>query len=67
MKKRKLAHEEENSEVREPEDGECSESENDGISDEITPDISTNSESEREEEPGLLLKYIYFPFICALF
>lgn len=44
---------EKNLEDKEPEEGECSESENDGISDEIIPDVSTNSESD-DEEQGLL-------------
>lgn len=55
VKKRKIVNEEENSEDTEPEEGECSESENDDVSDEITPDISTNSESDYEEEPGLFI------------
>ncbi|XP_014489188.1 PREDICTED: angiogenic factor with G patch and FHA domains 1 [Dinoponera quadriceps] len=53
VKKRK--YEEENS--GEPEDGECSESETDDISEEITPDLSTNSESDREEEPDIAKSY----------
>lgn len=57
MKKRK--HEEENS--AEPEDGECSESENDD-SEKITPDLSTNSESDHDEEQGLYL-YNLFTFV----
>lgn len=62
MKKRKL-EEEENPEVKEPEEGECTGSENDDISDENTPDISTNSESEHEEEQGLLLIYFYLSIL----
>lgn len=57
VKKRKIKSEEENSEDKEPEEGECSESENDDVSDEITPDISTNSESDYEEEPDLAKSY----------
>ncbi|XP_070161472.1 angiogenic factor with G patch and FHA domains 1 [Polyergus mexicanus] len=57
VKKRKIVNEEENSEDIEPEEGECSESENDDVSDEITPDISTNSESDYEEEPDLAKSY----------
>lgn len=53
VKKRKFVNEEENSEDVEPEEGECSESEkDDGISDEITSDMSINSESDHEEEQG---------------
>lgn len=61
MKKRK--YEEENS--GEPEDGECSESENDDTSVEITPDPSVNSESDREEEQGFFV--CLFTFQCFLF
>ncbi|KAL6428657.1 hypothetical protein ACFW04_007930 [Cataglyphis niger] len=57
IKKRKIVNEEENSEDTEPEEGECSESEKDDVSDEITPDISTNSESDYEEEPDLAKSY----------
>ncbi|CAL1681908.1 unnamed protein product [Lasius platythorax] len=57
VKKRKIISEEENSEDKEPEEGECSESENDDISDEITPDVSTNSESDYEDEPDLAKNY----------
>lgn len=60
VKKRKIISEEENSEDKEPEEGECSESENDDISDEITPDVSTNSESDYEDEPGLLFLVLSF-------
>lgn len=67
VKKRKIISEEENSEDKEPEEGECSESENDDISDEITPDVSTNSESDDEDEPGLLfLVLCYFITISQL-
>ncbi|XP_011150988.1 angiogenic factor with G patch and FHA domains 1 isoform X2 [Harpegnathos saltator] len=52
VKKRKY---EEN--LEEPEDGECSESDNDDISEEITPDLSTSSESDREEEQDLAKSY----------
>ncbi|XP_032676009.1 angiogenic factor with G patch and FHA domains 1 isoform X2 [Odontomachus brunneus] len=52
VKKRK--HEENSAE---PEDGECSESENDDTSEEITPDLSTNSESDRDEEQDLAKSY----------
>ncbi|XP_067203473.1 angiogenic factor with G patch and FHA domains 1 isoform X3 [Linepithema humile] len=58
VKKRKFVNEEENSKDVEPEEGECSESEkDDGISDEITPDISINSESDHEEEQDLAKSY----------
>ncbi|XP_050456396.1 angiogenic factor with G patch and FHA domains 1 isoform X1 [Cataglyphis hispanica] len=57
IKKRKIVNEEENSEDTEPEEGECSESEKDDVSDQITPDISTNSESDYEEEPDLAKSY----------
>ncbi|XP_018312230.1 angiogenic factor with G patch and FHA domains 1 isoform X1 [Mycetomoellerius zeteki] len=50
VKKRKFISEEENSEDKVLEEGECSGSENDGISDEIIPDVSTNSESDDEEQ-----------------
>lgn len=48
MKKRKFTSDEENL-ADEPEEGECSGSETDGISDEIIPDI-TSSESDNEEQ-----------------
>lgn len=68
VKKRKIISKED-SKDKEPEEGECSESEKDDISDEITPDISTNSESDCEEEAGLLfLTFIslirHFSIIC---
>jgi len=49
VRKRKFVSEEESSE--EHEEGECSESENDDISDQITPDVYI-SESDHEEEQG---------------
>ncbi|KAL0108439.1 hypothetical protein PUN28_015173 [Cardiocondyla obscurior] len=49
IKKRKFISDEENVENKEPEEGECSESENE-IFDEIAPDMSTNSESDNEEQ-----------------
>ncbi|XP_018312231.1 angiogenic factor with G patch and FHA domains 1 isoform X2 [Mycetomoellerius zeteki] len=55
VKKRKFISEEENSEDKVLEEGECSGSENDGISDEIIPDVSTNSESDDEEQGSLFL------------
>lgn len=59
MEKRK--HEEEEN-LEELEDGECTESETDEISEEITPDpdLFTNSESDREEEQGSLLVILYY-------
>lgn len=45
-------------EDKEPEEGECSGSEIDGVSDEIIPDISTNSESD-DEEQGLLFQFFF--------
>lgn len=48
MKKRKFVNEED----KEHEEGECSGSESDDISDQTTPDISINSESDHEEEQG---------------
>ncbi|XP_011067127.1 PREDICTED: angiogenic factor with G patch and FHA domains 1 isoform X3 [Acromyrmex echinatior] len=54
VKKRKLKSEEENSGDKVLEEGECSGSESDGISDEIIPDVSTNSESDDEEQGGTL-------------
>lgn len=60
MKKRKFINEENSdSEDKITEEGECSESENDGISDEIIPDVSTNSESD-DEEQGLLFVHLIF-------
>jgi len=53
VKKRKFVSEEESSE--EHEEGECSESENDDNSDQITSnytDVYINSESDHEEEQG---------------
>ncbi|XP_071560822.1 angiogenic factor with G patch and FHA domains 1 isoform X1 [Temnothorax nylanderi] len=55
VKKRKFSSDEDNLENKEeknqePEEGECSESENDDISDEIIPEVSTNSESDGEEQ-----------------
>ncbi|XP_011688023.1 PREDICTED: angiogenic factor with G patch and FHA domains 1 isoform X1 [Wasmannia auropunctata] len=49
VKKRKLISEE-NSEDKVPEEGECSESENDGVFDEIMPDVYTSSENDDEEQ-----------------
>lgn len=51
MKKRKFSNEE-TVQNKEHEEGECSGSENDDNSDEITPDVSINSESDHEEEQG---------------
>jgi hypothetical protein len=51
VRKRKFVSEEEES-SEEHEEGECSESENDDISDQITPDVYINSESDHEEEQG---------------
>ena len=59
VKKRKLISEEENSGDKVLEEGECSGSESDGISDEIIPDVSTNSESD-DEEQGLFCICYYF-------
>lgn len=50
---------EKNLEDKEPEEGECSGSENDGISDEIIPDMSTNSESDDEEQG---LSFVIFSY-----
>ncbi|XP_018337800.1 PREDICTED: angiogenic factor with G patch and FHA domains 1 [Trachymyrmex septentrionalis] len=50
VKKRKFISEEENLGDKVLEEGECSGSESDGISDEIIPDVSTNSESDDEEQ-----------------
>ncbi|KYM94361.1 Angiogenic factor with G patch and FHA domains 1 [Cyphomyrmex costatus] len=50
VKKRKFICDEENSEDKVLEEGECSGNENDGISDEVIPDVSINSESDDEEQ-----------------
>ncbi|KAG5325206.1 AGGF1 factor, partial [Pseudoatta argentina] len=50
VKKRKLKSEEETSRDKVLEEGECSGSESDGISDEIIPDVFTNSDSDDEEQ-----------------
>ncbi|XP_036145089.1 angiogenic factor with G patch and FHA domains 1 isoform X2 [Monomorium pharaonis] len=49
MKKGKYTNEE-NFEDKEPEEGEYLQSENEGISDKIIPDVSTNSESDDEKQ-----------------
>lgn len=67
VKKRKIINEEENSKD-DPEEGECSESEkDDGILDEISPDISINSESDHEEEQGYLCFFFFLTFVCFYF
>lgn len=73
MKKRKLAQDGENLKEDEPEEGECSDSDSEQSSYNVTPELSTNSETDNEEEQGskinfcifilsdfiLLFKYIY--------
>lgn len=55
----------ENLEDKELEEGECSENESDDISDKIILDVSTNSESD-DEEQGLLFVYSMF-FLMSFF
>jgi len=59
MKKRKFISEKQNSDDKVPEEGECSGSENDNVSDEIL-DVSTNSESDDEKQGLLLLVHSIF-------
>jgi len=59
MKKRKFISEKQNSDDKVPEEGECSGSENDNVSDEIL-DISTNSESDDEKQGLLIVHSIFF-------
>lgn len=60
MKKRKFTSDEENL-ADEPEEGECSGSENDGISDEIIPDM-TSSESDNEEQGFFYYSCIFIEY-----
>lgn len=65
MKKRKLAQDGENLKEDEPEEGECSDSDSEQSSYNVTPELSTNSDTENEEEQGS--KIIVFTFILTYF
>ncbi|XP_078036717.1 angiogenic factor with G patch and FHA domains 1 [Augochlora pura] len=56
-KKRKLAKTEEPLEDKELEEGECSSNDNDSNSNDITPELCTSSDSEREEDQDLAKIY----------
>ncbi|XP_076646214.1 uncharacterized protein LOC143355341 isoform X1 [Halictus rubicundus] len=56
-KKRKLAKTEEHLEDKELEEGECSSNDNDSNSNDITPELCTSSDSEREEDQDLAKIY----------
>jgi len=66
VKKRKFISEKQNSDDKIPEEGECSGSENDNVSDEIL-DISTNSESDDEKQGLFVIVTCTFNFFYALY
>nr|XP_050856114.1 angiogenic factor with G patch and FHA domains 1 isoform X1 [Vespula vulgaris] len=57
VKKRKLAQDGESLKEDEPEEGECSDSDSEQSSYNVTPELSTNSETENEEEQDIAKTY----------